>query len=203
MSPPVLILILIGLGLGASRSPNVESIADTAWRATDNGSQYKEYTFRPDGSISFWNRNTYFKSIGAWKQNGKVIHLEVNNGYAEYNGSVEENNMALSARNIEGTEWSESLQRTVQSCGAVGAIALQAYLGMAIESVKTTIGRSPLDITWGEERHFAWDSRKSAQYEDRPTCVLKLQVDSEGIVVDSDIQGHPCSCASFVTETAP
>jgi hypothetical protein len=203
MNPPFLLLVLVGIAFGASRSLNVESIADTAWRVTGNGEKYEEYTLRADGSLAYWNRSTYFENVGVWRQTGKVIHFEVNNRYAEYDGTFDEGSMALSARNINGLEWTETLERTTHACGAVGAAVLAAHLGKSIESVTAFIGKKPLDITWGEERYFAWDSRALPLNKDKPACILKLEADTENVVVSSDIQGYPCSCASLAAGVVP
>lgn len=173
----------------------VPSVSGTTWSAHENGKRFIEYSFNSDGTVSYWNYR-YWRN-GTWKQDGKMIFMETNRGYAMYVGEIEHNVMTVSAKNVEGKEWSWLMQKSERVCGPTGDSVLQSHIGKKIDELKARIQTKPLDITWGEERYYAWDSRSFPSFADKPACVVKVQVDKSGAVIGSDIQGDPCSCTPF------
>lgn len=198
--PPLLVVVIIGSLISLYKTTsNTPSVAGTTWSVNETGKKFIEYNFSPDGSVHYWS-NRYWRN-GTWKQEGERVYMDVNSGYAQYVGSMSESVMTVSAKNIEGKEWAWSMRKVEASCGSIGDSALKSYIGKNIDAMKANYSSKPLDVTWGEDRYYAWDSRSISTYADKPVCILTVQTNTQGEVIGSDIQGYPCSCAPFALES--
>lgn len=84
---------------------SVINIAGTTWsgKYIPEDRSGSDYYFNADG-ILYYNRSKF----GTWKQTGNSIYFEVNNGYAEYTGTISGTKMEGKAKNINKFEWTWS-----------------------------------------------------------------------------------------------
>jgi len=82
----------------------VESVAGTTWAGTDSDGDHYEYTFEPDGTLSYTSPTGTYRN-GTWKQSGSTISFETNGRYAEYDGEISGKSIRGVARNTAGHTW--------------------------------------------------------------------------------------------------
>lgn len=83
-------------------------IVGTTWEGTDSLGIKMSCFFRKDGVLEYsTNTNTY--TNGTCKQDGKKVTWECNGKYAEYEGTIEKDEMKMEAKNVTGLKWSIKL----------------------------------------------------------------------------------------------
>lgn len=71
--------------------------------------QVETYHFKPEGAFEY-TMDSARSSNGSWKQDGKKISWECNNKYAEYEGTIENGEIKMEAKNVTGLKWSVTLK---------------------------------------------------------------------------------------------
>lgn len=91
-------------------SSKTQSIADTIWAGTDSDGDDYEFRFLANGELHYQSPSGFWDN-GTWDQQGHSIYLEMNQGYAEYHGTLSGATMKGHAWNREGRNWTWTMER--------------------------------------------------------------------------------------------
>ena len=94
----------------AKKTPAVEG---TTWIAEHTASDLGriDYTFLPDGKLSYRYANGTVYTEGSWKQDGEQLYFEVNGRYAEYTVTYRDGQFTGDAKNVVGKTWTLTMTR--------------------------------------------------------------------------------------------
>lgn len=85
-------------------SATVINLAGTRWTDTYANIASKSYYFNSNGTINDSPKDR-------WRQNGNLVILDFNDGYARYEGTINGNQIDYKARNKVNFEWSATIIR--------------------------------------------------------------------------------------------
>src|SRR5262249_42950620 len=97
----------------ATKNPNstptqtqnaVVNLAGTRWTQTSTIRQIKEFNFNSSGIINSDPHDT-------WRQNGNQLIMEITDGYAHYEGTIDGNRIDYKAHNRVNLDWTGTLYR--------------------------------------------------------------------------------------------
>jgi hypothetical protein len=91
------------------KSRQVQQVKDTKWEGMDSLGHRETYHFMSDGAMEY-AMDSARSNIGSWKQDGKKVTWECNNKYAEYEGTIENGEIKMEAKNVTGLTWSVTLK---------------------------------------------------------------------------------------------
>jgi hypothetical protein len=93
-------------GSSPNPSPTIINLAGTRWTDSYANISAKAYYFSPNGTINNSSSST-------WKQNGRSVILEFNDGYARYEGTINANGTQIDykAKNKLNFEWTATITR--------------------------------------------------------------------------------------------
>ena len=83
---------------------NNDSLAGTTWSGRDSDGDDYVFTFDSDGTLSYKSPSGSFRN-GKWKQFRGAVYLNINNGYSEYLGEINNNLIEGKAWNVKGHKW--------------------------------------------------------------------------------------------------
>lgn len=89
----------------ADTSASPTDLAGTTWKGTDSTRKSITIVFGPGNVVNIG------RSQGTWSQSGDTVHMEVNNRYAEYEGTIRGTRMQGRASNINKFSWSWSVEK--------------------------------------------------------------------------------------------
>jgi hypothetical protein len=95
--------------LKAKAAPTVEG---TTWAGVHDGVADLgriEYTFLPEGKISYKHANGSTYTQGSWKQEGGKLYWECNQKYAEFDLEFKDGQFEGNAKNVTGKHWKITL----------------------------------------------------------------------------------------------
>lgn len=130
VSLTLLTLFLSTLAL-AQTTASVASIQGTSWegtvRAPDSNGEIHDNAYQMDflpGNQVRWNTNGNVYTNGKWRQNGRAISIELNDGYSTWLGTIEGNRISGNSINKLGHKWNWALTRkTPRNMGSTTTIA--------------------------------------------------------------------------------
>ena len=130
-----------------SGTTGVPSLEGTSWvgtvRAPDSNGEFHDNAYQIDllsGNRLQWKWNDTLYTNGTWRQNGRSIRMELNDGYSTWLGTIEGNQMSGNSTNKPGHKWSWTLtRRAYQSYGDPVSRSTQAPAGWIRHS--STAGR--------------------------------------------------------------
>ncbi|MEO2088922.1 MAG: hypothetical protein ABGY75_05420 [Gemmataceae bacterium] len=109
-----LVLVLVALPAVAAPVPKsikqnaAPSLEGTTWAGVHDGVADLgriEYTFLPEGKISYKHANGSTYTQGSWKQEGSKLYWECNQKYAEFNLEFKDGQFEGNAHNVTGKQW--------------------------------------------------------------------------------------------------
>lgn len=124
MRKPVLVLIAVAVSAASAvafpvpkrPAESVPKLEGTVWEGPCDDTP-TTWRFLAGGGLSYsYNGNTYVN--GSWKQDGKKVYWECNGGYAEYDGTVENDEIKARAKNVTGKEWEAKAKRVKDAAAA-------------------------------------------------------------------------------------
>ena len=86
------------------------SVSGTIWAGTNSLGNYMEYHFQTDGTLHYKSPSGFWKNA-SWKQDGNRIYMEMNDKYAEREGTITGNRMEGNAWNIRGLKWTWTAEK--------------------------------------------------------------------------------------------
>lgn len=106
----------------AQVSESISSLAGTSWagivNSPDSAGRFQDYAYEFEfltGSKLRWRwRGTVYDN-GTWKQSGRDILLELNDGRSTWRGTIEGNRMSGNSLNKEGYQWNWVLLRQTRA----------------------------------------------------------------------------------------
>ncbi|HEX8494071.1 MAG TPA: hypothetical protein VF658_14590 [Pyrinomonadaceae bacterium] len=134
--------LVLAQSSGTLSAPSAEG---TSWvgtvRAPDSNGDFHDNAYQIDllsGNRLHWKWNDTLYTNGTWRQNGRSIRMELNDGYSTWLGTIEGNRMSGNSTNKPGHKWSWTLTRRSQP-NVVIAPRPQAPAGWILHS--STAGR--------------------------------------------------------------
>lgn len=107
------LLLLFGFAsadcVAGPRQAVVRQLAGTHWSGTSVDGPWS-CDFRADGTIHYIVHSDEYTD-GVWKVKGAHIHMEFNNRYAEYDGTITGSKMKGDGANIAGRSWKWDLEK--------------------------------------------------------------------------------------------
>ncbi len=90
-------------------SDDAASIEGTEWQGSDND---RDFTLRfiKGGILSYTTPTGTFRNA-SWAQRGHKVYFQTNQGYAEYEGTIEGNAIKGSAKNVNQVSWNWTAQK--------------------------------------------------------------------------------------------
>jgi hypothetical protein len=127
VSLSLLLLFLSTLAL-AQTTASVASIQGTSWQGTvlapDSNGELHDNAYQIDflpGNQVRWNTNGNVYTNGRWRQNGRAVSMELNDGYSTWLGTIEGDRMSGNSINKLGHKWNWTLTRKAPATtGPVG-----------------------------------------------------------------------------------
>lgn len=95
--------------MAGPRQAVFHSLAGTHWSGTTVDGPWS-CDFKADGTIHYILHSDEYTD-GVWKVKGAHIHMEFNNRYAEYDGTVTGSKMEGKANNVAGRNWTWDLEK--------------------------------------------------------------------------------------------
>lgn len=118
------LLTLLFSTLALAQTPTaagIRSLQGTTWEGTvraptsDGEIHENAYQFEfLSGNQLNWRRNNVDDTNGVWRQNGRVVTIELNNGYSTWVGTIEGDRITGSSTNKAGNKWNWTLTLKVQ-----------------------------------------------------------------------------------------
>jgi hypothetical protein len=106
----------------AQVSESISSVAGTSWAgivtSPDSAGRFQDFAYEFEfltGSKLRWRwRGTVYDN-GTWKQSGRDVLLELNDGHSTWRGTIEGNRMSGNSSNKEGYQWNWVLLRQTRA----------------------------------------------------------------------------------------
>jgi hypothetical protein len=97
----------------ALKAKKVPSVEGTTWVGEHTVSDLNriDYTFLPEGKLTYRYPNGTVYTKGSWRQDGEELYLEMNNRYAEYTVTYRDGRFEGDAKNVVGKAWRLTLTK--------------------------------------------------------------------------------------------
>ncbi|HEX7999862.1 MAG TPA: hypothetical protein VF528_15855 [Pyrinomonadaceae bacterium] len=113
---PLLLFCFASIAL--AQAPGVRNVEGTIWdgtvRAPDSNGEFHDniywIEFLPGNQVR-WSTNGNVYTNGKWRQNGRAVSLELNDGYSTWLGTIEGNRLSGNSINKLGHKWNWVLTR--------------------------------------------------------------------------------------------
>lgn len=102
------------VNLVSAGSSSANSLDNTRWLGSDSDGDQISWYLMPNGIVEYANPDTYYRN-GTWTLDGNSFHIETNNHYADYTGTLSGDTLSGSAKNVKNSTWTWSLQK-VETC---------------------------------------------------------------------------------------
>lgn len=174
-----LFLSSLALAQTGSGTVGVQTIEGTRWvgtvRAPDSNGEFHDNAYQIEfhsGNRLHWKWNDTLYTNGTWRQNGRSVRMELNDGYSTWLGTIEGNRMSGNSTNKPGHKWSWVLTQRplVDVAIAAGQQASDGWVRHSsttgrfsiLMPVEPTIQEQPVDSAAGKLINHIFLSQKGS-----------------------------------------